>query len=838
MFSNKYIEVNMPRAFLSHSSKQKGFVEIVAQILGKDNVVLDIWTFEEGNRTLDEIYQKLNESDLFVLFISDEALESEWVKKEILIAYDLINKNKISRFLPLIIDENIHHDEKRIPEWIQRNYILKYVSKPTKVGERIRQSLRQISWDLFPNKKYLRKLFIGRTDQIKLFEEKIYDFNRPNQICMITTGLQSIGRRKFTLHCLIKSNKINEYDNPSTISLEFRNSIEDLITKLYDLGFSKKSKDLLLNLINKTIDEKVNITSELLLEYEKLEKILIIVDNYSIVTLEGNISEWFLKIIDKIKTVDRLFLCIISTRRVNPVQIRKLDYIFSIDLPELEKYERNALFKSLLDIHEIQINKNDIENICELFTGYPEQVFFAFNLIQDEGLPYLLNSLHLIADFASEKVTKVIKRYESDELAFMVLKFLSEFEFVSINLIYELFKDQDSKVASIIVDFTNNFIIDYIGATREYLRLNDAIKDFIQRLNIELDNNLIKKLELHIKSKFSFETDSLETDLDADLSDYTISVKELLKNNSEIPLKYLIPSHFVNAMRELYNYERRHNDVIKLADRVLKQERYMDINIIREIRYWLCLALARKRDKRFLTEVQKIDGSDHKYLLGIYYRLTRRYEEGIEILTEVLNEHQNFSRAKRELVQIYLNLDEYEKALTLAKESYLSDKNNLYNLQNYFRCLIKINDKKNIDIIENLLDSISHNPHDKAKEIYYTCKAQYLAFVQNNYTKACLLLDDTISMYTKNIYPHLTKLEICCRFNLTKELGQSIYKIETIFEKDSDIFSRLTYLWAKIIYNDRLGSIEEGKRILDEKIKNIFPKKTYDRILKECYRIK
>ena len=43
----------MGRIFLSHSSKQKGYVEVVARNLGKQKVVHDAWTFEEGNKTLD-----------------------------------------------------------------------------------------------------------------------------------------------------------------------------------------------------------------------------------------------------------------------------------------------------------------------------------------------------------------------------------------------------------------------------------------------------------------------------------------------------------------------------------------------------------------------------------------------------------------------------------------------------------------------------------------------------------------------------------------------------------------------------------------------------------------
>jgi hypothetical protein len=72
----------MSKAFLSHSSKQKSLVETIAKRIGRDNCVLDKYNFEAGNPTLDEIIKGIEKTDLFVLFLSDQALNSEWVKKK------------------------------------------------------------------------------------------------------------------------------------------------------------------------------------------------------------------------------------------------------------------------------------------------------------------------------------------------------------------------------------------------------------------------------------------------------------------------------------------------------------------------------------------------------------------------------------------------------------------------------------------------------------------------------------------------------------------------------------------------------------------------------------
>ena len=85
------------QVFLSHSSKQKGYVDVIADKLGKSNIVYDKWTFEAGNKTLDEIYSGLDSSGIFVYFISEGVLTSPWVEKEVNKAEEYLKNGKLKR---------------------------------------------------------------------------------------------------------------------------------------------------------------------------------------------------------------------------------------------------------------------------------------------------------------------------------------------------------------------------------------------------------------------------------------------------------------------------------------------------------------------------------------------------------------------------------------------------------------------------------------------------------------------------------------------------------------------------------------------------------------------
>ncbi len=48
----------MIKAFISHSSKQKEFVNELVEILGRDLCIVDCYDFEAGRTTREEIFKK------------------------------------------------------------------------------------------------------------------------------------------------------------------------------------------------------------------------------------------------------------------------------------------------------------------------------------------------------------------------------------------------------------------------------------------------------------------------------------------------------------------------------------------------------------------------------------------------------------------------------------------------------------------------------------------------------------------------------------------------------------------------------------------------------------
>lgn len=300
-------------------------------------------------------------------------------------------------------------------------------------------------------------------------------------------------------------------------------------------------------------------------------------------------------------------------------------------------------------------------------------------------------------------------------------------------------------------------------------RVNETIKDYVTRNNYQIkdqhranmDKNLNKFLDRMSMSEY-------------DVPEYLFSLKESLLRGKAIDESYLIPSLYLKSMTELYN-NRKNKEVINFAYKALEKEEFTDPRIAFEIRYLLCSALAKLRDNRFKDEVQKISGPNYYFLYGFYYRQIGRFDKALEMLDKSMERRNNFSKAKREKVQVYIGMQEFQSAKDLAKENYYNYMDNPYHIQAYFSCLIKSEkSRENREILNQLIDGLKKINTDVAKEMTLRCRAQVEAFYDGNEEEALSLIGQAIEMNPNIHYARIVKFDICERFDMLDDMRQII----------------------------------------------------------------
>lgn len=746
--------------FLSHSSSdKKGYVSILANKFG-DRAIYDAYTFEAGMRTIDEIMKNLDRTDLFVLLISDAALESEWVKKEIISSKDLLDSGHIKQILPIIIDRSITYRDPRIPDWLRDNYNLRVVPRPNAAYRIINAAFSRLSIESNPKSLRSKRLFVGRNDQLKDFESRLDDFEKSLPCAIVASGLREIGRKKFLLHALRKANKLDDHHQPIVVPVRYEDGIDGFASKLLDLGFSAEF-EASLDLGRLSLNEKLEVLCELAIELGQQNEILLIDDWRCIVQFGGVYADWFLELCDRLPQ-NRIYFCIAAASSPQAPLYRKNQKIYHIKVPELGEAERlGLLVRYLRDVEGLEdVDTSKLHFLKNILNGYPEQAIYAGEIITEEGVQGAINRSVEIVDFARLKASIYVEGYRDDADKFDLLVFLSWFEFISIEFIQKIGGELSVDFMSMLNEFIENGICQGIGTLGEYVRLNDVIRDYVARGSISIPVRFSKAIETVSRDIFGSE-DGAD---DFDYSEKSVAIRMALLEGRSVPENMLIPAHFLNAISQNYK-NKRYGNVIDLSERVIDKPNYEEY-VRGQIRHFYCMALARKRDRKFLTEVQKIKGEEHNYVLGFYYRKMGRYGDAIPRFESAMGDRRWEENSKRELVLIFNITEEYDRAFNLAKESYYDFPSNPISVLAYFEVLLnkyKISQGRESSLVvemESTLNSISRIASEKGQEVEACMRARYLYYVKGDDVAALNIINDAIELFKGSQYPLLAKMEL------------------------------------------------------------------------------
>lgn len=810
------------RVFLSHSSKDKeSYVRIVADKLGLGNYVYDERTFEEGEITQNEIIKGIDESAIFAFFISETALESKWVKDEVERAEFKISSAQLKKIYPIIIDPKIKYDDPRIPKFLKDHYNLKLVTRPTVAARRILAKMRELHWESSPVHQKRQTIFVGRNEILSEFESRVDDVDLPKPSCVIASGISKIGRSKLMSRGLAKSNLKDDSYSPTRIVLERVDSIEDLLIKIFDTGLTAIEQDKVSNLIDKSVAEKESILAEMLRDVHSAREVLFVEDNGCIVDYSRQPVSWILNALDLLGDVGRPVLCVSAKYRVDRQALRRRPRLFALEIPELTPKERAGLLSRLLDLYEIVLSPEDFRYFSEQLKGFPEEVYYCADLISDLGVLAAKGETHQITEFNEERASVLLRKYESDVDTLDFIYLLSEFEFVGVGFIYEIV--EEGKYSPILEDLITHLICDYVGAEKEYVRLNDTIRDFVKRNRLSLRKDLRDKLRQHVqqfvKDNNKFERDS---------ADFFYSVKEALAAGRQIEDKYLAPSHVLRTIKELYQKRENLKRVVSLADMLLAKESSLDSRVSDDARYYLCLSLARQKDKRVLKEAQEIKGPEHDFVLGYYYRLCGRHTDAIERLSKLVDTPYISSRAKRELVQVYLYIEEYEKALHMARDNYEQNRGNQFFLQSYLHCLFNSGDNgAHKELIKRLIAELEMIGSKQSIEMTLIAKAHFASRIEHRKAAAYNYLDDAIGLDRDSTYPLLAKFDIALRHFDVEAMAKTLDELIRVSQKRT--MSQNTILKNTAYYLAAKGEISEAYELLDTSLQN-YPAETILRL--------
>jgi Tfp pilus assembly protein PilF len=805
----------MIKCFLSHSSNDKNsYVRLVAQRLRREVRVFDEDTFEEGMITTEEIARGLDESTLFVFFISTAALDSRWVQDELKGAKSRFDDAQIQRIYPIIIDENVRHDDARIPAWMRECLNIQPILKPTVAARKINARLLELAWGSHPRLRERKEIFVGRNDLLEQVEERLDDFNQVAPIALIASGLPAIGRKTFLQKALKKANLVREsYDFPA-ITLAQLDSIEDFLLKLSDLGMVSFDLPSLATIdLNQKFDLAKSLSYKIASEGERV----LIEDHGVLVHGSGELVDWFREVLINLSTIAHLTFCIASKFRLKNSFNRTFPHAFSVALHELDVSERNGLLSRYARFHSLNLTPNDLSFFADLLTGLPAQALFAIDLINELGIYQAKRQSHTIQQYGSDKAQVVLETYKDRKDELDLIHLLSRFEFISYEVLFDIVDEK--KYAPILDTLLSASICERLGTGSDYIRVNEVIRDFVNRYRFRVSSEFEESIKNHVQRFIE-----LYEDDNRDISDYIFSAQEALRNGYDLTDHILAPSVMVKTIKRIYDEERNYIVAVELADRVLVRERFLHNSTVNHVRFIQCQALARLRRPRFFDEVRKVPEPDCFFLLGFFFRISGQYEKAEENLKRVIGHQRNRrdQRAVGELVLVYMQSDEYEKAFGLARENYNHRPSNPINANNYFTCLImKPRSNENKNELEKIIERLTLNQSEQAQEMTDSMRARIVAYYDDDKEKSMNLIEHAIQRYPDIHYPKLTKADLAAYFEDVEKLREAVDALERVTGPNAQTYRTVVKYKAMLLAMD--GKLDLAEKLIRDELTGLIP---------------
>lgn len=756
----------MGKVFLSHSSNDKDFVEPIANLLGKQKCVYDKYTFEMGTETIEQIISGLKSTDIFVYFISNDSLNSEWVKDELNRAEEAIpsSTEKLKQIFPIIIDPDINHSDNRIAPFLRKNYNLQRVLNYKIAYRKIRQQISKLN---FNNNMLLGEStnnYYGRDKEIEQFRNRVDNIDLPPLKSIVVSGIPGIGKKAFIKEALSNTDIIKRYYEPILLSMSKNNNIEDLILSISDAGFGDYSFDEIVSITD--MKTKINILVNLFNTIQKYNEIIIIEDDECLITLNGTMCYW---LEDAIEQSDNgLSVIITSNINANKFKSQKYKCIEYISLSELSDTDKMGLLRVLANKNNINIKREDYSVLKDCLTGYPPQINETIELIKEYGIDHIIEHTYLVSEIPEQVSSNIVNLCQekcSKEHFQSLLAIIAELEFISANMLNKICKlDGRYKEAFLII--RRYSVCYYIGANKEYVKLNSFISNFVTRNNMQVldDINQLIRNELE---KFNAQLNET-TDLFLwDTSELKYYLKANLKENICDVSGFIYSTITLKSITELY-HEQLYSKVINLFNEIKQNNRYQyfDQSVKNTLHRYYCQALIKNKNADFDAEVQFFADEklwiDYYFLQGFNYRYSGEYKKAEEMLDKVLQMNQSHLAAKRELVMIYIALQDYDSAISLAKNNYYKNRENTFVIQAYFECLIEKNvlDKQEKEDLDNMLSSIKRIHRIKSTPIYYQLIAKNEAYKNKNIDKAIDIINQGITNFPGSMYLIRDKFDI------------------------------------------------------------------------------
>ena len=585
------------KAFISHSSKQKPFVENLVKLLGHENCIVDKYDFSPAFKTIDEIIEKIDNASIFIFLVSEESLKSTWCEEEVRYAREKLTKSNFKLFLPYIIDPNINHEEVRAKyEWIvsEDTYNLKLFRSPNILSKDIELKFRILESRKYREFRQENEVFVGRNKEIEEFQEKKRKKRKARSL--VISGRRGVGRHHFCNYCAGKSVIANKYFIEK-IDLPENGQLAEFITQLNTLT-ALYSSDNLVEILKSEESVQIECAAELLNAVYDYQGRILINDDDIIVDYKSDLKPWFARLIENERLRSLIGLFVVSSSHMKAGDELRNPNIIAIRIPDISEADRQKILVEYIEFFSkgqyIDYSDEDIIYFAQRLQQSPSQLVQIAEIIVRYGIGEAKRNIESVRNSGDYILSEILNRYRENEKALDFMTLLAQPGMMSYDDIKNVYKEEYDELKSIIDELIIHSLVYETGLSSSVLKLDTAIGDYLIRIKRPLPQTLKKNLHEYLRSSLP----SAEI-LTESPSLYMMTCREALADGRVNVEDLLLPSIAMNYLIKLYHSGNQYEKVTDFGNHLLDGNLTvkLDEGLKQEIIFWICLSYAHLRDK-------------------------------------------------------------------------------------------------------------------------------------------------------------------------------------------------------------------------------------------------
>lgn len=468
------------RAFISHSSHDKDFVDMIFDHLDRASVIYDRYEFDDGAVLTDKIAARIADCGIFVLLGSKAALASKWVKLEAHVAQSLREAGLMNDVLLFALADATHRD---FPDWLVGLSITKALN-PMHVSSAIQDKQLEVI------ERVQNPVFLNRHEEIAKAEDYLQGIRAEGSSARKI--LAFFGSAGFGRHSLARLVFRNVCGLSKRFVLRFQSGddFRDLIIKLAQHASKYETFEQLKVAIDEirlsTEEQLTKKANVFLAQLVSTNTLLVIEDEGGLLDADGFFYAASLALLSAVEKTPGLYAAIITRRKPHS---RSGLAIPGIAVGDLQPSVAGALVAKYAEAAGMRINAEaDLLKVAARVGGHPAALKYAIELAVDYGLDAVLADDAFLTENNIERYWQEIKIDGTlRELHRAVLAALAIYETATLSILAALLNVDPATVADAVRHLVELVLVTVDRAGQYHLC--SALLDVVPRLFPETSVN-------------------------------------------------------------------------------------------------------------------------------------------------------------------------------------------------------------------------------------------------------------------------------------------------------------------------------------------------------------